>query len=285
MSKVTIEEDAISGLESLEVSDAAINAIKEADNVFAPKETKACLDCGNATAIDGDGTAGLFKRTANNVTFGTMYPTDQTAAEQEGLANKIRSVYGGDNHIQNAADIEAYNETPVLGSETITHGDVSDVSEIGAAVVGGVGSIPSLAKGAKRLAAKNAEIPDSPVLGGRHRDTKIDGTKNGTQSHHPIADDISDIATEDAPAIRMDTDDHIYRTGNWGSRKSSKRFRAKQKELIEQGRHDEAHKMGVDDIKAQNPEKYDTHIEHMEKSTPKKADGSIDWSKFKKKKQ
>ncbi|MCF6252058.1 MAG: hypothetical protein L3J75_12420 [Methylococcaceae bacterium] len=128
-------------------------------------------------------------------------------------------------------------------------------------------------------AAKNTK----QALGGRHRDTKIDGNKNGTQSHHPIADDVSDIATNDAPAIRMETDDHVYRTGNWGSRKSSKRFRAKQKELIEQGKHDEAYKMGVDDIKDQNPGKYDTHIEQMENSFPKKPDGSIDWSKFKKK--
>jgi hypothetical protein len=57
MSKVVIDPDTISGLESLEVSAATANAIKEADNVFSPIETKACLNCGNATAIDGDGTA------------------------------------------------------------------------------------------------------------------------------------------------------------------------------------------------------------------------------------
>ena len=123
------------------------------------------------------------------------------------------------------------------------------------------------------------------MLGGRHRDTKIDGSIHGTESHHPIANDVSDIATDDAPAIRMDKNDHIYRTGSWGNRKSSKRFRAKQKELIKEGKHDEAYKMEVEDIKAQNPGKYDTHIEQMEKTLPKKNDGTVDWSKFKKKKQ
>jgi hypothetical protein len=84
-------------------------------------------------------------------------------------------------------------------------------------------------------------------------------------------------------AIRMDTQDHIYRTGNWGPRKSSKRFRAEQKELVEQGRYDEALEMGVKDIREQNPEIYDLHIDEMMKSAPRNSDGSIDWSKFKRK--
>ena len=43
MSKVVIDPDTIAGLESLEISAATANAIKEADKVFAPIETKACL--------------------------------------------------------------------------------------------------------------------------------------------------------------------------------------------------------------------------------------------------
>lgn len=57
MSKGVIEKDTISGLESLEASDEAVNAIKEVDNVFAPKETKACLDCGEAQAASTEQTS------------------------------------------------------------------------------------------------------------------------------------------------------------------------------------------------------------------------------------
>ena len=52
MSKVVIDPDTIAGLESLEISAATANAIKEADKVFAPIETKACLNCGEDQAAD-----------------------------------------------------------------------------------------------------------------------------------------------------------------------------------------------------------------------------------------
>ncbi|PVZ69574.1 polymorphic toxin-type HINT domain-containing protein [Pelagibaculum spongiae] len=122
------------------------------------------------------------------------------------------------------------------------------------------------------------------VLGGRHRDTKVNGKQNNTESHHPIADDSSDIIANDALAIRMDKDDHIWRTGNWGNRASSKRFRAKQTVLVEQGKYDEALQMGIDDIQLRNPGKYDEHIRQMLESAPKKPNDSIDWSQFKRKK-
>lgn len=42
--------------------------------------------------------------------------------------------------------------------------------------------------------------------------------------------------------------------------------------------------MSIDDIRLQNGSKYNKHIKDMLDSAPRKADGTIDWSKFKCKK-
>ncbi len=177
-------------------------------------------------------------------------------------------------------------------------GMLPEQQEVGDALKGGATSVAILAgtevaertpvgklydRVKKKLFGKKNKKDKDIVLGGRHRDTKRDGKKHGTQSHHCIADECSDIATEDAPAIRMETEDHIYRTGSWGNRKSSKKFRAKQRKLVEQGRYDEALQMGIDDILEQNPGVYDEHNKQMLESLPRNTDGSIDWSAFKRK--
>jgi RHS repeat-associated protein len=121
------------------------------------------------------------------------------------------------------------------------------------------------------------------VDGGRHRDTKIDGRLHDTESHHLIADAISDLHRQDAPAIRMEVKDH-YRTGSHGHQgKAGEIFRAKQKALLDAGKYDEALKMGIDDVRQKFGTKYDDAIEQMKRSLPKNEDGSIDWSKVKRK--
>jgi RHS repeat-associated protein len=127
-------------------------------------------------------------------------------------------------------------------------------------------------------ANKIADVVD----GGRHRETKIDGKLNGTESHHLIADVSSDIATNDALAIRMLREDHVQ-TGSWGSRKTSRAFQSKQLSLIAEGKYAEALQMGIDDVMELFDKKYDSHIQSAIESAPKNSDGSIDWTKFKKK--
>ncbi len=121
------------------------------------------------------------------------------------------------------------------------------------------------------------------VDGGRHRHTKKEGKKNGTESHHLIADAISDLDHHDAPAIRMSEADHSQ-TGSHGHQgNDGKEWRAKQKALVDAGHHDAALQMGVDDVKSKFGNKYDSEIKAMHDSLPKKDDGTVDWDKVKKK--
>ena len=91
----------------------------------------------------------------------------------------------------------------------------------------------------------------------------------------------SDINANDAPAIRMGRNDHVFRTGNTGSRKAAKPTRARQKTLVDPGDYDQALKEGLDDIRSQTGDPYEEHIEEMVKSAPRRPDGRIDWSAFK----
>ena len=121
------------------------------------------------------------------------------------------------------------------------------------------------------------------ILGGRHRHTKKDGKKNDTESHHLIADHISDIHKEDALAIKMKKEDHVFRTASWGNRPIAIEFRSKQEALVKAKKYDEALQMGIDDVRSRNPGLYDEHIKQCLESAPKNTDGTINWSQFKKK--
>ncbi|MEN9423281.1 MAG: hypothetical protein RL122_664 [Pseudomonadota bacterium] len=116
---------------------------------------------GAAYAIHGDIMAGVTKRTANSLSFGTLFPTTLTNSEHASIFNKVRSLYGGDNTIQNTADIDAHAETPLFGSETFTLGDVSTTSEVSSAILGGaqlLKSVPKLASAIKDLGSKEVQI-------------------------------------------------------------------------------------------------------------------------------
>lgn len=122
------------------------------------------------------------------------------------------------------------------------------------------------------------------VDGGRHRHTKKEGKKNGTESHHIIADAISNLDYNDAPAIRMTEADHSN-TGSHGHQgNDGKDWRAKQKALVDAGKMDEAFQMGIDDVRARHGSKYDVEIQAMRDSLPKKpGTDEIDWDKVNKK--
>ncbi len=109
---------------------------------------------GAAYAIHGDIMAGVTKRTANSLSFDTLFPTTLTNSEHASIFNKVRSLYGGDNTIQNTADIDAHAETPLFGSDTFTLGDVSTTSEVSSAILGGaqlLKSVPKLASALRDL--------------------------------------------------------------------------------------------------------------------------------------
>jgi len=77
--------------------------------------------------------------------------------------------------------------------------------------------------------------------------------------HHIPAGSASDLSYDDGPAIRMEKGDH-RQTASCGGSKEAIAYRAKQAELIKQGKFRDAIKMDIKDIRSQFGNKYDDAI-------------------------
>ena len=98
--------------------------------------------------------------------------------------------------------------------------------------------------------------------GGAYKDVPA----NGGEVHHMPADSVSPLPKGKGPGARMETADH-QQTASWGSSKEAKAYRQQQKELIEQGKFEEAQQMDIDDVRSKFGNKYDEGIEQMKKYT------------------
>ncbi|MEV6318846.1 hypothetical protein [Streptomyces sp. NPDC051776] len=76
-----------------------------------------------------------------------------------------------------------------------------------------------------------------------------------------------DLSPSSGPSIRMEYADHRAVTST-GSGRPAKQWHQAQKDLIDQGKFDEAMKMDIDDIRARFGTKYDQHIADMVASMP-----------------
>jgi len=84
--------------------------------------------------ISGNSRTGILKRYANFFSAHNAFPEHLTAAEEKGWGSRIRSLYDGNDTIQNQADITAFNDTPsVLG---VTQEHIFDAMENVVAVAG-----------------------------------------------------------------------------------------------------------------------------------------------------
>jgi RHS repeat-associated protein len=125
-----------------------------------------------------------------------------------------------------------------------------------------------------------------PPLGGAHKQTSVAGKQFGTESHHLIAESVSDLAKGAAPAIRLPVPAHQMTASHGHRGLTGKAFRQQQEALVKQGRYDEALRMGIDDIRRlPDAELYEPAIQQMLKGLPRRADGTIDWSKIPRKKR
>jgi len=135
--------------------------------------------------------------------------------------------------------------------------------------------------------AKGDRIPGAALAttehkykGGPHSETKKP-TNDGLDSHHCPAKDCykgAPISSEQGPAIKMDPKDHRL-TESYGRSPYAIQYRAKQKELLEQGKLKEAIEMDVRDIRSKFGSKYDKAIEEMLEYS-----GKLDPNSFKTKK-
>lgn len=94
--------------------------------------------------------------------------------------------------------------------------------------------------------------------GGAHKDIP---TVGGEVNHIP-ADSVSPLSTGKGSSVWMEKADHM-KTKSWGSSDKAKAWRAKQKELIDQGKFREAVEMDLQDIRSQFGNKYDKGIKEM----------------------
>jgi len=107
----------------------------------------------------------------------------------------------------------------------------------------------------------------SEVKGGSYRDIKENmKERNETgeeyEVHHTPADSCTELSRNEGPAIKMERDDH-RQTASCGYSREAQEYRAQQKELIDNGKFDEAVQMDVDDIKEKFGDKYDEGIDEM----------------------
>jgi RHS repeat-associated protein len=105
-------------------------------------------------------------------------------------------------------------------------------------------------------------------LGGWY--SRLQPARSGNEINHIPAKKAYkhlDLSPSSGPSIRMDYADHRAVTST-GSGRPAKAWHQAQKDLIDQGRFDEAMKMDIDDIRARFGTKYDQHIADMVASMP-----------------
>lgn len=98
--------------------------------------------------------------------------------------------------------------------------------------------------------------------GGRFGDIFKEGEGEKVEVHHMPADSVTELSRNDGPAIRMDKEDH-RETASCGNSREAREYREAQKELIDNGKFEEALQMDIDDIREKFGDKYDKAIDEM----------------------
>ncbi|MDO4755142.1 MAG: hypothetical protein Q4A54_02285 [Parabacteroides sp.] len=113
------------------------------------------------------------------------------------------------------------------------------------------------------------EVEQEPYkTGGSYKDVKEHSSGETHEVHHMPSDDASNLERNDGPCIKMEKEDH-RETASYGNSREARAYRAKQRELIEQGKFKEAQQMDIDDIREKFGNKYDEAIKQMEEYTKK----------------
>ncbi len=114
-----------------------------------------------------------------------------------------------------------------------------------------------------------AEVSEQEKIehkGGRYKDLRDEGHgwshEPPEEVHHMPADEASPLERNDGPAIAMEYEDH-RETASCGNSREAREYRAKQAELIQDGKFEEAMQMDIDDIHEKFGDKYDEGIDQM----------------------
>ena len=132
-------------------------------------------------------------------------------------------------------------------------------------------------KDATDVEVKKQDVSEKGI-GGSYGEVREHVEKTGAENkevHHMPADSASPLERNDGPAIEMDKDDH-RKTASCGSSREAREYRAKQREMIENGDFDGAFQMDVDDLQEKFGDKYDDQIEQAREYKDKlKQEGRI----------
>lgn len=102
---------------------------------------------------------------------------------------------------------------------------------------------------------------DNAVKGGRYR--QVRNANIGGEVHHMPANSVNGLPHSKGPSIHMEKADH-RKTGSHGHQGlAGAQYRARQKELIDSRRFDDAIQMDIDDIQNKFGNKYDSAILQM----------------------
>ncbi|MGI0120191.1 RHS repeat domain-containing protein, partial [Zooshikella sp. RANM57] len=108
------------------------------------------------------------------------------------------------------------------------------------------------------IAVKSAK---GALKGGRYG--KVRYANVGGEVHHMPANSVNGLRHSQGPAIHMPTVDHRQTASHGHQGLAGAEYRAKQKELIDAGRFDDAIQMDIDDIQTKFGNKYDDAILQM----------------------
>ena len=136
-------------------------------------------------------------------------------------------------------------------------------------------------KGGEAIQNKDVsqEAEQTEKKGGSYGDLKKAGHgwnhEPSEEVHHMPSDEASPLDRNDGPAIAMDYEDH-RQTASCGNSREAQEYRAKQKELIAEGKFAEgkfaeAMQMDIDDIRDKFGSKYDDAIAEMKEYAKSKG--------------
>ena len=203
-------------------------------------------------------------------------------AWQEQACNDLSQKLGTD--INNPGELKA--DTVVKDEGTMTQGDrdVSDgkVHELELTVDGSTAEDAEGLKTKTVVEKENAEkLPlhetnEGRKTGGAYGELKGEwggNLENGDpprEIHHMPSNSANGLETSDGPAIVMEKGDH-QETASWGNSREAREYREKQRELVKQGKFEEAMQMDIDDIHDKFGNKYDDAIAQMKEAAKEKG--------------
>lgn len=124
-------------------------------------------------------------------------------------------------------------------------------------------------------AESNADVNEAKPTGGTYGELK-DAWRGELEKepphevHHMPANDVNGLNVNDGPAIVMDKANH-RQTASCGNSLEAREYRAKQGDLIKEGKFEEAMQMDIDDIHEKFGDKYDDAIAQMKENAKEKG--------------